>query len=1021
MKKFICYIGCCFLLFNLFVVAARADVLVRSAHSAEGGETYVDKIEKKIKVVDGLTQNENAINVLKVAPTNIDKKSDTAFSQNNLAVEPVSDNETNSVSDNEANSVSDNETNSDSETLAQHIHNEIAKLFLLPFVADKIYQGDKIYGDLSGVILTFYPSAQQDDIENLTDGIRFFVKWKRKYEYVVQKLKHQIKAAKMLPKDAPIVAQEGEYAPAETDLTKQSGKDEYFVSYKPYKYLEYDAGEFGEPVRRMDKNYVTTDEVTYAELLLALLQLDMPAFLKAWQNIPASTDGAAERFQSFTENGEIRLLADSSLLGEQKKIRAAFDILVPDGFYINGDVLNPQNKLGFILSETELKTDKGTVYRPSKNVSSYQIYQPLADGIQDKNQQTHRVLTGRVRIPVEFERADTDKSMRISGALRFVLCATDGNCKPIVSYHELTLRQGTPAEASVFENYITQGFMKYPHAQSKHVQVKDVAYNADKSQLMITFEGTTDISNMAVMVEDAYGTNFINPRYEMKQSGGKWVGKAYFDLRVPQLSATAPQISDSGTALVETESSIVANETNFSLSTENFQSPQMATDTETESQEIQLQKSANSAVAQIDDYSTSLPNVAISASFDNYEFLRTIIRPHLIDEVVSLTTPVELKWWMLLGFGFLLNLMPAVMMLCFNLMTLIWQKNEQWRIFVRYALTSALGLAFIALGAEYWAKPEIYCQPLVLVGVGGIAISLMMEHLGYVDFALFRPLRKWIKYGVFTALFSLLLLLFLPMPYKTEIFDVLGRQADTLSLGYQFTAWGLIWLGMMLLPLSAFVFAPRSTYFIWFFERINLFYTPLLLGWLLWICGVVYSLGAALLMLGFLIFLAVLWYWFPVAIGETIKHSRSSTVQAELFFKVQRHWLLMLVFLMVLAVGGLHILRPTASTTASESVLASVNQVEKRSFKQPLLLTVGAPYSPRSLMNLRVLNTLKDAGLSVVKIDVLENPNEALYWFQRYQHFYPPFAVLFTERHPYGLVLPQDLKSVNFNKALSGW
>ena len=43
----------------------------------------------------------------------------------------------------------------------------------------------------------------------------------------------------------------------------------------------------GMPVRRMDKNYVTTDETTYAELLLALLQFDMRAFVQAWKNIPA--------------------------------------------------------------------------------------------------------------------------------------------------------------------------------------------------------------------------------------------------------------------------------------------------------------------------------------------------------------------------------------------------------------------------------------------------------------------------------------------------------------------------------------------------------------------------------------------------------------------------------------------------------------------------------------------------------------------------------------------------------------
>ena len=978
MKRFICYIGCAFLVFNLFCGVVEAEEKHVSSEVAEikdNGTSDVaegkDNSASEVVVENSVSEVAVENSASEVVVENSASEVAVENSASEVAVENSASEGTKSL---EKEGALAQTNKAQSESLMQHIHNEIAKFFFLPFVADKLYQGNKINDDLSGIILTFYPKADEEDIQNLTTGIRFFVKWKRKYDYVVEKLKHQIKAAKMLPKDAPIVAREGEYAPTETDLTKQSGSGEYVVRYKPYKYLEYDAGEYGEPVRRMDKNYVTTDETTYAELVLALLQFDMRAFVKAWQNIPASTDGAGERFQSFTENGEIRLLADSSLLGEQKKIRAAFDILVPDGFYINGDVLNPQNKLGFVLSETELKTDNGTVYRPSKNVSAYQIYQPLADGIQDKKQQTHRVLSGRVRVPVEFERADTSKSMRISGAFRFVLCSAKGECQPIVSYHELTLRQGKPAESSIFVNYITQGLAKYPLSESKHVKVKDVVYNAEKSQLTVQFEGTNDVSNMAVMVEDAKGSNFINPRYEMKQSGGQWVGKAYFDLKAPQLSAAMSPISENEEALTDNGMSDGA-----------------------------------------------LPEVAISASFDNQEFLRLITQPRLADGGGTLSTYAELKWWMLLGFGFLLNLMPGVMALCFNLMTLLWQKEERRRIFARYVLMSALGLMLMALGAKYWLQPEIYLHPLVLVGVGAIGISLMMEHLGYIDFALFRPLRQWLKFGVLTVLFTLVLFVFIPMPYKTEIFDVLGRQADTLSLGYQMTAWGLIWLGMIILPLSAFVITPRSTYVIWFMTRINQFYTPVLLAWLLWICGAVYSLWAVLVMGVFLALIAMLWYWFPIAVGEAIKHSRSSMVQAGLFFKVQKHWLFMLVFLMALSVGGLYMLMPTQVVSNSEPIFASVTQAEKRSAQQPLLVTIGAPYSPRSLMNLRVLAMLKDAGLPIVEIDALENPQEALYWFKRYQHFYPPFSVLFTERHPYGLVLPQDLKSVDFNKAVSGW
>ena len=903
-------------------------------------------------------------------------------------------------------SVGEQKATPEQESTAEHIHNELAKLLFLPFVADKVYAGDKIQGDLSGLILTFYPTASDETVQKFTKGIRFFVRWKRKYDYVVARLKHQIKAMKMLPKDAPIVAREGEYAPLETDLTKQTGSGEYQVSYKPYKYLEYDAGRYGEPVRRMDKNYVTTDETTYAELLLALLQFDMRAFVQAWKNIPASTDGAGERFQDFADKGEIRLLADSSLLGDQKKIRAAFDILVPEGFYINGDVLNPKNKLGFVLSETELKTNTGAVYRPSKNVSAYQIYQPLADGIQDKNSVMHRVLSGRVRVPVEFERADVTKSMRISGAFRFVLCSAKGACQPVVSYHELTLRQGVPAESSIFVNYITQGFAKYPLAQSKHVKVREVTYDAEKAQLAVQFEGTADISNMAAMVEDAQGTNFVNPRYEMKHSGGKWLGTAYFDLKTAASSA--------GTL----NGGSVASGEGVSEGGAGDASTAQGEGVAGSASEGGAAQSAEEAMAAAE----SLPEVAVSASFDNREFLRLVTTPRLLSAEMPLAEQ-NFSAWGFFMFGLMMMLMPVMFALLFNLAVLIWQKEERGRILARFALTLAVLLGGLAVfGAEYIAKPTFYLSGPIVVAVMGLAVALMMDHLGYVDLTLFRPLRKLCKYGVFSAVFMVVVFIFAPMPYKTEVLDILGRQSDTLSLGYRLSAWGLIWLGMMILPFLTLWIAPKTTYFLLFCERINLFYTGLLLAWVVWICGAVYSLWAALLIAVFGAVMAALWYWFPIAVGEAIKHARSASRQAELFFRVQKHWLLALVLVMAVFGFGVSVWAPRerAPQTVTQE-FASVKMAQERDPLQPLLITVGAAYSPRALMNLRVVGVLKKAGLTVIEIDALKNPEEAYYWFQRYQRFYPPLSVLFTARHPYGLVLPQNLKEVDFNKALSGW
>lgn len=985
MKSFICYIGCALLLFNLFVSASRAQI-VTGADKVVGEISDSEVFERK---ANNLTRNAHDEVVDKIVDTPL-TQTDTVLTQADTAQ---------AQTDTALAQTDTTQAQIKPETTAQHIHNEIAKLFFLPFVADKVYQGDKINGDLSGLILLFYPNAQESTVRKFADTIRFFVRWKRKYDYVVKRLEHEIKAAKMLPKDAPIVAQDGEYAPSEVDLTKQSAEGEYLIRYKPYKFLEYDAGQYGEPVRRMDKNYVTTDEVTYAEILLALLKFDVGAFAKAWQKIPASTDGAGEVFQTFDDKGEIRLLADSSLLGDQKKIHAVFDILLPKGFYINGDVLNPKNKLGFLLSETKFETDKGEVYRPSQNVGAYQIYQPLADGIQDKNQQVHRVLSGRVRIPIEFERADTSKSMRVSGALRFVLCAANGDCKPIVSYHELTLRQGTPAESSIFVNYITQGFMKLPSAKSKHVKVTDALYSADKKQLTVLFEGTIDVSNMAVMVEDAYGSNFINPRYEMFHSGGKWRGKAVFDLKSSNNSFARRDISSSPTSIPSTvKGGVVASSSTSTSSSSSSSTPSVAVDGR-----------------------APLPEVAVSASFDNQEFLRAVMQPRSVDAFSTVESQKRFDVWMFFVFGVLISLMPAIFAVYFNLMALLWTKNERWWILARFAFMTALGTGGLIWGAEYLLLPQVYLSAPILTAVGALCVALIMENLGYVDFALFRPLRRFLKYGVCSALFVAVLFVFVPMPYKSEVLDLLGRNADMLSFSYRLGAGGLIWVGMMLLPLMALLWVPRTPYFLLLCQRVNLFYTALLLGWLLWICGAVYSFAALVVMATFLVLIAALWYWFPRAVGEAIKHSRSALVQAQIFFKVQQHWLFLLTCFILLAGGILFALSPIYPKPLNYTEADSIQYVNNRPLSQPVLVTLGAPYSPRSLFNLEVVDKLKRDGVKVFAVDVSKYPHEALYWLQRYQHFYPPLSVLFTQRHPYGLVLPQNLKNVDFDKALGGW
>ena len=434
-------------------------------------------------------------------------------------------------------------------SMAAHINDELVKFFMLPFIADKLFEGEKINQSMLGFLRLMYPTTDVEKLAKLESALRPMILWKRKYDYAVTKLKHRIKAFNLLPKDAPVVAADGEYAALEEDLRKAPGEaGEYQVRYRPFKYLEYDRGRFGEPVRRRDKNYDSPADFNSDEIALALLRLDFKGFMEALGKMPAMSDGADEKPALFGDGGRVRLLADTSKLGDKKKIYAVLEVQLPEGMYINGDYLNPAVRPAFIPEEEKVapagmaasggrSADSG---QSSRNVQSYRLYQPMAGGV-ESNGQARRILAGNVRFPLEITRADIDKSMRIAGKFRWTLCDKNGNCLPMETQHSLTLPASTEADISLYYSYVMQGFARLPKEESRHVRLEAAVYHPESGELEVRFATTRPFSNAAVMAEDAAGTDFLRPRYEI---GDDYV-RAFFKVGG---SATGNEGSASGTS-----------------------------------------------------------------------------------------------------------------------------------------------------------------------------------------------------------------------------------------------------------------------------------------------------------------------------------------------------------------------------------------------------------------------------------------------------------------------------------------
>lgn len=1037
-------------------------------------------------------------------------------------------------------------------SMAAHINDELVKFFMLPFIADKLFEGEKINQSMLGFLRLMYPTTDMEKLAKLESALRPMILWKRKYDYAVAKLKHRIKAFNLLPKDAPVVAADGEYAALEEDLRKAPGEaGEYQVRYRPFKYLEYDRGRFGEPVRRRDKNYDSPEDFNSDEIALALLRLDFKGFMEALGKMPAMSDGADEKPALFGDGGRARLLADTSKLGDKKKIYAVLEVQLPEGMYINGDYLNPAVRPAFIPEEEKVapagvaasggrSADSG---QSNRNVQSYRLYQPMAGGV-ESNGQARRVLAGNVRFPLEITRADTDKSMRIAGKFRWTLCDKNGNCQPMETQHSLTLPASTEADISLYYSYVMQGFAQLPKEESRHARLEAAVYHPASGELEVRFATTRPFSNAAVMAEDAAGTDFLRPRYEIgddyvraffkvggggsatgngdgtglgQGAGAEALRRGFVDGEVA-ISATfndnemlrtviRPTLASGRSANEEVrfagEGARFAPDNGLlrpyaldgggSLDDEGVRfapdsglprpyAPDGAGLAMTEKGD-----SGGSATGNVDGVGYKVVSEAFSAGNDSVSGFAMTEQGKAVAAIPAPGSGV------LLMFGFMLLLMPGGFYLYFQLLRLIWMRDDRRRILAGYGVGAALALALLGIGFNGRYFGEMYQNPWLLAGAAAVILPLFAESLGYMDFRLFRPLKMIMPRGMAAGLFAVLLGTVFPVAYKAEALSGL------LARGVRFSAaeaewlapeaaslWGglaLVWLGMMILPLAALAFRTRYWYLLTGFRRFNILYNGLYIIWLAWLIFAGFGPGAAILLPVGLTLLFGIWYIFPQAAIEATKRLRSEARKKAAFATVQKHWLALVLVWTGLMGGGLQlagaeapratavmergvaapamtdkiagagvwlfnglkkIFAPAGDTESADNTLtqalpsaegnAAADNATANKTDTPAeisaagadtpaaaLVFVGADYSPKSLYSLAAAKQLAGNGVRVIRADASGGGLNALPWFAAYRRFYAPLFILYTARHPGGLVLPENLNGVDFNKALAGW
>jgi len=825
-------------------------------------------------------------------------------------------------------------------------NNDFIKLLAVFLLADKLYPEDKINGDITGLLHVMWPKEPRAKLEKLSKFVQFFVMIKRRHNYVTEGLKHKIKASGILPEDAPIIAKDGEFAPAYSDETKETAPNEYKVKYIPYKYLEYDGGKFGEPVRLRDKNYEPIKETVLDELNLAILNFDIPGFFKALRKLPQSNDGTREKTVELEDGAKSRLLLDLVGLGPDEEVKAVMEVYVPRGWYINGDFLNTQSKPKFFLSED--KTE-------DLNIKEFQVFYPNASGVTNHGK-ARRVYVGSTRFPITFTRRDVNKGINIRGSFQFEMCKikTD-ECHTVVSHNSLKRPPSVDRMTSLHTNFVSVGYSRVPPQKSHHAQVKAAYYNPQTQKLTVKFATSKKFNNVAAMAEDSARTGFVAPQYNID--------------------------ADEITA-------------NFDI--------------------IQATPEESNYLTQ-KDLENSLQNggdIAITASFDNREIIRDVIKPELIQtsSIIPMTTTP--KYGKAFLFGLLLNLMPGILFFLQRLLRLFSEKKKPYRIFIRYAVATALGLGIWILYSHFNPWYAIYENAFISTSVLILAVSYSFAMLGYMNFNLFRPFKKFMPRGLFIGLFTILFAVAAPCLFKTDIMD----NISVIPLSQAFVCTFFIWLGLITFPFIGLYLRQKMSDFPVKLQYINLPYMTIFALEILFIIygcrgilGLLTGLFAGSLAVG-------IWYIYPIAITETIQHKRSLPDKELLFKKVQYHCCIAISILWLMSCV---IMSFIPLKTQNIPYIEEIQSIATQNIKQdkPLLFVLTQNWSPVPLFMDKTFKYLQEHGVALKLYKAsAEDPNMSL-WLKTYGRTSPQLSILFTSRHPQGLVLPQSLHNFEWREA----
>ncbi len=363
---------------------------------------------------------------------------------------------------------------------------------------DEAYPGNEINADLSEDVQRFFPDLRGNDLydreQTIRDGVKFYRFFSNLYD--------QVMASFLVPEDPPLVLDEQQYEMPD-QLPYIDSPDtvvitdfKTVVSYSSqprdgWAYLEkfhrerlFD-NERSEPLRQLGDLF---SRLGAEEFFLYGRQSEDP--LSGGGGNGAWTKGGSDETAA-------RLITAETTLNDQKEIKAAVHLSVPEGKFV---------KL--------VGGGKPFLDFQSDNLESWAVFLPVP---KREGPAGEGGRGGDFALPVLLKVKNPAASLDLRAQVAVDVCDEQG-CQTETLTPELFLPSGFGYESTA-GNFITQSFLALPEAENPDVEILSLAaaQGADgQNELHLQLRTAKNPAALDVFIDDEYDIGFSEPRMSVQ-------------------------------------------------------------------------------------------------------------------------------------------------------------------------------------------------------------------------------------------------------------------------------------------------------------------------------------------------------------------------------------------------------------------------------------------------------------------------------------------------------------------------